>query len=329
VSAVGVSVSATRARRLSVAGAVLAGILVLALVAGALLLGGGDGRAPHGVYRGAIDPGGVADYERWLGTEVGWALSFLPGSDWDSLASPTAWASAWTETPYRVVYSVPLLPETGGSLQEGASGEYNDHFAGLGRTLIEHGEHDAVLRLGWEFNGDWTTWTAKDDPTAFAEYWRQIVHTMRGLPGAEFDFDWCPAAGPAAMPADLAYPGDAYVDYIGLDAYDIVSTAGVTDTERRWREVLEQPYGLLWHRDFAREHRKPMSYPEWGVWLRGDGLGGGDNPYYIEKMHEWIEDNDVAYHMYFDYDAPDGAHRLDSGQFPRSESAFLERFGKS
>jgi Glycosyl hydrolase family 26 len=327
VSAVGASGSGTRVRRLSVAGAVLGVGLALAVVAGALLLGREGERAPQGVYRGAIDPAAIAEYERWLGGEVDWALTFLPGSDWDSLASPTAWARAWSESPYRVVYSVPLVVESGGSLREGASGAYNDHFARLGRTLIEHGEEDAVLRLGWEFNGDWMTWTAKDDPAAFAEYWRHIVRTMRALPGSAFTFDWCPAAGPSAMRAELAYPGNEYVDYIGLDAYDVVSASGVTDADRRWQEVLERPYGLQWHREFAREHGKPMTYPEWGVWLRHDGLGGGDNPYFIEKMHEWIEDNDVAYHMYFDYDAPDGPHRLSAGQFPRSAAVFQERFG--
>jgi hypothetical protein len=302
-------------------------MLVAVALTVVLLRDGEQGRAPFGAYRGAFNRDGVAQFERWLGRDVGWALDFLANADWNSIASPAAWAREWRDSPYRIVYSVPLIPSSGGSLQEGASGAYNHHFAALARGLVSHGEGDAVLRLGWEFNGAWSPWTAKDDPAAFIEYWRQVVRTMRSVSGAQFEFDWCPTAGPAAMPADLAYPGDEYVDYIGLDAYDVVSIAGLTDLERRWRELLMQPFGLLWHREFAREQAKPMSYPEWGVWLRADGLGGGDNPHYVEQMHEWIEANDVAYHMYFDYDAPDGEHRLDGGQFPRAAAAFLRLFG--
>jgi hypothetical protein len=310
-----------------VGGAAAVALVVIVLTGALLERRGEGGRAPHGAYRGAINPDGISEYEEWLGAKVGWALSFLDDADWAAISSPTAWPRAWSKSPYRVVYSVPLIPRTGGSLQEGATGSYDEHFAHLGRTLIDHGEADAVLRLGWEFNGDWNRWTAKDDPGAFVEYWRRIVRTMRALPGAEFKFDWCPAAGPASMPADRAYPGDEYVDYVGLDAYDVTSSAGVSDPALRWREVLEQPFGLRWHRDFAREHGKPMTYPEWGLWIRPDGLGGGDNPYYLEQMHEWIEANDVAYHMYFDYDAPNGDHRLEGGRLPRSEVVFRELFG--
>jgi glycosyl hydrolase family 26 len=284
-------------------------------------------RASYGVYRGPLDPASVADFERWLGKELGWALEFLDDSEWTSIASPRPWLEAWNDSPYRVVYSVPLIPRTGGTLQEGASGAYNAHFAELAETLVQHGEHDAVLRLGWEFNGDWVSWTARDDPEAFGAYWRQVVDTMRGVPGARFEFDWCPNLGRGAMSPDLAYPGDEYVDYIGMDAYD-VSAVGTGDPTGRWHDLLQQPYGLRWHRDFARAHRKPMTYPEWGLWLRSDGLGGGDNPYYVEKMRAWIEQNDVAYHMYFDEDVSNGEHRLDTGRFPRSQTVFRRLFGE-
>ena len=50
-------------------------------------------------------------------------------------------------------------------------------------------------------------------------------------------------------------------------------------------------------RDMAVAHGKQLSIPEWGVWGRADGHGGGDNPFYIAKMHEFMTDpaNRVAY----------------------------------
>ena len=40
---------------------------------------------------------------------------------------------------------------------------------------------------------------------------------------------------------------------------------------------VKAPFGLEWHRDFARRHGKRMSYPEWGV---GDV---GDNPFFFSR----------------------------------------------
>ena len=310
------------------------GRVCLAVVAAMALMGAfaspaasAPGQAQLGVYRGGGNTAGVTEFERWLGRDVSVAVDFLAQSSWNDIAAPTWWASRWGATSYRVVYSVPMLPNSGGTLQQGAAGAYNAHFSQLARTLVAHGEGDAVIRLGWEFNGSWMKWNAQSDPAAFVAYWRQVVQTMRAVQGARFSFDWCPNRGRGSVAPDQAYPGDAYVDYIGMDSYDTGWAAGWQDPVRRWQSTLTEPYGLNWHRQFAGQHGKQMSYPEWGLWIRDDGHGGGDNPYYIQKMREWIVANDVAYHSYFEYDAPDGEHRLMTGQFPQGAAAFRSLFG--
>jgi hypothetical protein len=45
-------------------------------------------------------------------------------------------------------------------------------------------------------------------------------------------------------------------------------------------------------------------------------------------MHEWIDSNSVLFHVYFEVDAEDGAHRLTGELFPASAAAFRERFGE-
>ena len=55
-------------------------------------------------------------------------------------------------------------------------------------------------------------------------------------------------------PADLAYPGDDVVDYIGLDVYDFKHEGS---SEERWNNFyLKAPFGLEWHRDFAAAARQ-------------------------------------------------------------------------
>jgi hypothetical protein len=277
-----------------------------------------------GVYAGAGNPSGAADFERWSGMAVSRALDYVPGSTWADIESPTWALGMWESSGLAVTYSVPLIPDTGGTVTEGATGAYNVHFVRLAESLVAAGQEDAVLRLGWEFNGGWYRWSAKSDPTAFGAYWREIVTAMRGVPGARFKFDWCPVLS-SDFPLEQAYPGDAYVDYIGMDVYDQDWHLGWQNATQRWQNLLTAPYGLRWQRDFAAAHGKPMTYPEWALIDRADGHGGGDNPYFIQKMREWIGSNPVAYALYFEHDTADGASRL--GAFPQGAAKFRELFG--
>ncbi len=282
-----------------------------------------------GVYEGPGSPARVREFESWLGREVSWVLDYLPDGSWGEIESPAWSVGQWQGSGHRVVYSVPIIPRTGGTLTDGANGRYNQHFIRLAQLLVAKGQSDAVLRLGWEFNGDWYRWSAARNPEAFAEYWRQIVRSMRAVSGARFRFDWAPNPGPSSFSLSRAYPGDSYVDYIGLSFYDQGWADGWWDPVRRWQHAMDQPNGLRWHRDFAAAHGKPMTYPEWGLLIRNDGHGGGDNPYYIERMYEWVNSNNVAYFLYFDYPSGTGDHLLRGGGFPQGAQKFRQLFGST
>ncbi|MGZ4386734.1 MAG: NPCBM/NEW2 domain-containing protein [Gaiellaceae bacterium] len=304
----------------------------VALLAG-MSLGPGSARAANpgatlGVYRGAANPSGVADFGSWLGGQVSYAEDFLPGDSWSALEAPTWWLNAWKGTGHRMVYGVPIIPGTGGSLAEGASGAYNGHFKTLAQNLVAAGQGDAILRLGWEFGGGWYAWAVKTtaDASNYAAYWRQIVTTMKSV-APSLRFDWNPIWGWQQVDPALAYPGDAYVDTIGIDVYDQSWIPSYTDPVARWNDALTAQWGLQWHRDFAAAHGKPMSFPEWGLAIRSDGHGGGDAPYFIQQMAAWIAQNNVAYHIYFEVDVSDGQHMLTDSEFSQSSAAFTSLFG--
>ena len=142
-----------------------------------------------GVYRGSANPNGVGAFGAWVGARPGVAVDFLAKSSWSDISRPEWWADGWAGSGYDVVYSVPLLPDSGGTLQQGAEGAYNEHFRRLAQVLVSRGQGDAVLRLGWEMNGDWYRWSIKNGAAAFAAYWRQVVTTMRSVsPSFKFDF---------------------------------------------------------------------------------------------------------------------------------------------
>ena len=282
-----------------------------------------------GVYRGAAAPDKVVHYERWLKRPVRWALDFQSIQDWQRSESPTWQLRPWKQSPFRLVLSIPMLPESGGTLAAGAAGTYNEHFRRLASALVRNGLGKTVLRVGWEFNGSWSDWSAASSPTDFVAYWRQIVTVMRGIaPGLRFD--WCPTLGLGALPTEQAWPGDAFVDYIGSDVYDQAwgsNGAPISDAAERWNHLLTQPYGLKWLAEFAAAHRKPISLPEWGLIARSDGHGGGDDPFFIRQMHQWILEHNVAYAIYFQFDTTEGVSRLTAGAFPNATKVFLRLFG--
>ena len=118
------------------------------------------------------------------------------------------------------------------------------------------------------------------------------------------------------FPADQAWPGDEYVDIIGLDLYDeswakdtypFPADATSEEVEKRqrktWNDVLlKGDHGIVFWKKFAEAHHKPLAFPEWGVAARPDKHGGMDDPYFIEQMSRFILDpaNQVAFHCYFD-----------------------------
>lgn len=323
-----------------------------------------------GVYEGPCATKAVDAFAAWLGRETVWAVDNVGSESWNNVADPVWWLANWgawekAKAGRRLVLGIPILPgprdltgPTRGdldvgrpvSLERGAEGAYDAHYARLARGLVAHGLGDAVLRLGWEFNGDWYAWAAKGRAEAFAGYWRRIVRTMRAAPGTErLRFCWNPTVGDVAMPAETAWPGDDVVDSIGLDVYDVSwvpdtypwpATATPADVEARrataWeRWTQKSSRGLEHWVRFATRHGKPLALPEWGVAEGPDAHGGGDDVAFVERIRAFVTDpaNRVEFHACFDADAGDGRHRISPGSptepataFPRAAVRLRELF---
>ena len=140
--------------------------------------------------------------------------------------------------------------------------------------MIETGHPDAILRIGWEFNGDWEPWAAEKDPSNYVAYFRRIVSLMRSVDGQHFKFEWCPNHRRHDIDASAVYPGDDVVDIIGMDVYDEIWNSSQSNATARFDTYMNEPFGLKWHQEFARTHGKPTAFSEWGTGTRPDGHGG-------------------------------------------------------
>lgn len=283
-----------------------------------------------GTYQGAGCPGRdkVAAFEKWAGRKIDRGLDFFSFNSWTDIMNESQWSmGCWKKTGLPMTFSVPMLPnDKQSTLAAGAHGDYDHYFQQLGENIVRNGFANAILRLGWEFNGGWYPWAAKKDPDSWVAYWRRIVTVMRAVPGQHFRFDWNPTIAWQQIPQDKVYPGDEYVDIIGMDVYNQTWDPKATTPELRWKGMVSNSYGLDWLEKFAAEHHKPISIPEWGTGTRPDGHGGGDDPLFVTNMSRWIKTHNVVYHNYWDYHAGDYNAKLSDGQFPQSGKAFLEEF---
>jgi Glycosyl hydrolase family 26 len=299
----------------------------------------------QGVYVGPADPTAVKTFATITNTKVSIASDFLPSREgWGGMDGDNGdiqWlTNAWNQSGYVLSLAIPIIPSNSqgqplGNLVAGAAGTYNGYFKKLSQRLVAGGEGTAYLRLGWEFDGNWFPWQARSAAAeaSFAAYFRQIVTAMRSVPGAAFRFVWNPDAAAFVQhdySVSAAYPGNAYVNVIGLDIYDW-NWGQPETTQSAWKHTFLPQ--LTAAEGFAQSLRKPLSFDEWAVVIPSHH-GFGDDPYFINHMINWMNSpsNDVAYESYFNGDttASGGSPDLDlkGGNFPQSLSAFEADLGK-
>ncbi|MFK4065165.1 glycoside hydrolase family 26 protein [Streptomyces sp. NPDC029674] len=251
---------------------------------------------PRGVER-------IGELGEWLGgAELRVGHTYLPGDRWSNIEGAPDFLESWAEwrrakDDRLFVLNVPMLErneegvddgEVARLLERGAAGGFDGHYRALAERLVGLGVPDTVVVLGWEMNGTTYTHRCGPDPESWKKYWNRIVTTMRSVPGQKFRFDFTPSRGRDAVPWTECYPGDDVVDIIGMDSYD--QPRGMS-----FDEQIKEPYGLQEHVDFAAAHKKPISFPEWGLFRNGD------NEEYMRRMLNWMDEKKPLYNTLTDY----------------------------
>jgi glycosyl hydrolase family 26 len=291
-----------------------------------------------GVYAGPDSKGvvGAAKFGALTGAQPGGVLDFGATDRWSNIAAPSWLIAPHAASSARFEYSMPMLPNGKQyTLAACATGAYNTYWRTAAGNLIAHNLSNTIIRPGWEFNGGWYHWAAKNNIASYIGCFRNIVTTMRSVAGQHFAFDWNPDLGKNAFPAELAYPGDAYVDYIGVDIYDTswshypAGAAGLAAAQAAaWNDDLNGDHGLAFWGSFAKSHAKPMAITEWGVVQMTNGRGGGDDPAFVDHMFDFMTDpaSNVAYEHYFDTGSAADDHTLTGAtKFPKSAAEYRRR----
>jgi hypothetical protein len=267
----------------------------------------------------------------WTAWETPWMFS-TTSDGWD------AWLAA--NPAHQAVVGMDLIPQSVSNTsnpltweQSCAAGSYNQYATALAQNLVSYGAGRIVIRLGVEANGNWEAdyvGTTTPEMNDWAQCFDNEVSAMRAVPGAHFVFVWNPNVCTANLPLSQWYPGNSYVDIIGVDAYDQDCSTLKAVSQEGWaaysaNSAANSPSdpnfpSLANMEAFAAAHGKPLSFPEWGL-----DTGLPDDTAYVAGMAQMFSQDDFSFESYFDA-GDDGIATL-GPDIPNATTTYTQAFG--
>lgn len=203
------------------------------------------------------------------------------------------------ENSYHLAGTIPMVSWgvdfTGGTVVSGAKDAYLERQA---QEVIAYGK-PVFIRLDWEMNGSWyEQWgSGHVAPADYIAAWRHIRQIFWAAGATNAAFVWCPNVGqPSGTASQQWYPGDSYVDWIGVDAYPQSNGAS---------SLLYGPDGLDAMANFAALRGKPTMMAEWAP-------TEPDVPQPFDLVFAWAQrhPDTVKALVYFNYGSAQNDHFL-------------------
>jgi hypothetical protein len=275
------------------------------------------------------EPSGYEEFSAWRDRPVDIANLYVDRNSWQGLVSPGWPIDLFAPFEGTLVLSEPLYPAKLGNNKDCAAGAYDEQWRKLGTFLVEHERADTIIRLGWGHNDDTHHWRSDADPSDWIACFRRIVTAIRAGDRAvriDWTFDAVASSSAGARDPYAAYPGDDYVDIVGMDHFDRYPP---TRDEASFQSKCEGRFGLCRLAEFARAHKKQISVGEWGAVACGPDPGG-DNPQYIRSMVRWFGENAdiLAYESYFDEAAGSVCSTLLGSELPNAAEAYKRLYAQ-
>lgn len=169
---------------------------------------------------------------------------------------------------------------------EGEHDELLDRWAQLLEDWTMGGtkERRFYFRPVPEMNGDWYPWAtvhADATPEDYVRMWRHFHNRLSetALTTTHVQWLWSPNhVDTGEYAAEEYYPGDDYVDWVGVDGYNW----GSSQSWSTWQSPVDVFESMVKRVQTMTD--KPLSVPEFGS---TSAVGGGFDP---ERKAEWITD---------------------------------------
>jgi hypothetical protein len=192
--------------------------------------------------------------------------------------------------------------------------------------------HPFFLRLDHEMNGWWFSWSEQKNGNKagdFVKAWRHIHDIFTSVGANNVTWVWCPnLTSPTSTPLAEMYPGDAYVDWTGMDGYN-----WGTDHSNKWYS-FDQVFGMNpWTRHSTYDDilklapNKPMMIGETGT-----SKDGGDEAAWVkDALLTQLPKNYPAIKalVWFNWNAGDTTLEWPIESTPSLKAAFKDAIGSS
>lgn len=175
------------------------------------------------------------------------------------------------ETP--MVTLEPYLGSGVASLTDIAAGKYDAYFRkeadavrGLGMNVMIRFAHEMNL-----LSSDWGPNKAGNTGSAYADAWRHIVTVFRAEGANNVQWVWAPNVDYGGRPFNQFFPGDEWVDYVGLDGYNWGNSGG--ESFAGFSKIFASSYATI-----TQLSAKPLIVTETAA-----SEAGGDKAAWIEE----------------------------------------------
>lgn len=307
-----------------------------------------DGPPVHGMYAGPGSAGSAAidAFNAAHGIHVILGHDIADSTSWQTMTDTTA-LNAWNTwcgavPARRLIYSIPMLTDTDDSslaikqkYQNLAFGLYDAYFSSLGAAFQSLSNlRDATIKIGPRFNYFGHAWSVPSgDQDAFDLYvagYNRIAALMKQV-CPTLTFEWTPNFGLDGLQRNLAdlYPGDDFVDYIGLTLSDArPDSAGVDESQTdRFAWLQSTTNGLNDQVALAAARGKYPTLSTWSLVPANDpSNGGGDDPAFVDLVVSWMLANSYAYSVYNNTNLING--NIDSRLigYPSAQAEYVAQF---
>jgi hypothetical protein len=170
--------------------------------------------------------------------------------------------------------------------QNVASGQYDNVIREDADWIKSNFSYPLIIRLDHEFDIPHISGWGKD-PAVYVAAWKRIVDIFRQENVSQVEWCWSPNFNSDAgvLLADY-YPGDDYVDWVGVSLY--ANTWGWSNADEMLRATGCAKQNPVCPYEFALVHNKPFMIAEWGLNITDD-MSDGQNAVWLQGMFSAIE----------------------------------------
>lgn len=227
----------------------------------------------------ASDPRRIDDYGAMVGTTPRIVMWYQRWSDeWSDFSPKTADAIRARGAMPMISWepTAGLVDDRTWSLRRIVDGSHDAYIRRWVKAVAAWG-HDIYVRPMYEMNGWWASWCAfanGNSPKEFVAAWRHIVELARDAGATNIRWVWSPNVDNDGLgvPFVELYPGDDYVDWVGLDGFN----RGTSWSTTRWQSMVEI-FSL------SIEHVRTLTQKPLMIAETGSSEVGGDKAAWIRK----------------------------------------------